>query len=499
MSSAAPATSANRKHLFRDILQGSGIYLAGFIAQRFAGVLMLPITTRFLSTADFGIADLIEQTTSVISLLLGARLGAALGYFYFQKDSAQARRPIVATSLLGAVLLGILATTLCLPFATPIARMVFRDASASRYLWIVLPLLPLSFASDAAYGLLRVENRPVAYTLMSSLRLVLQMAGTITFVALLKLRVMGLCYSSLIATVLVAGMLAAHCLRRFGAHFEWGMFVRMMKYSMPLGLGGVAMFVLNVGDRFILPHYRSMSDLGIYVLAYKIGMLLAFVYASFQTYWSAQVFPIMRRPDAGHVFARTFTYVLTGISFSAIFLVVCSPSALHIMVAPSFWGAAALVPVIVAAYFFRAIGDFMRCLFLVEDRPGYDAICNWIGAAVCLAGYLLLIPKYGIWGAAYATLGAFVLLAGISVVWTYRVRPYQIETARLLKLGAACTAAMTPYYVLGHATLALSVGSGILSLALFPAMLWMLQFPTEGEWMLARTGWGKVRERLSRA
>jgi len=175
---------------------------------------------------------------------------------------------------------------------------------------------------------------------------------------------------------------------------------------------------------------------------------------------------------------------------------VCSPPALRIMVAPAFRGAAGLVPLIVAAYYFRAIGDFVRCLFLVEDRPGYDAVCNWVGAVICGAGYLLLIPKYGIWGAAYATLAAFVLLAGLSIVWTWRLRPYHVEAARLLKVGAACAAAFVPYFALSHATLAVSIGSATLSLVLFPMALWVLRFPTPGEWTLALAAAGRLQAKF---
>jgi hypothetical protein len=40
---------------------------------------MIPITTRFLTPADYGVADLLEQSFAVISMLLGGRLASALG------------------------------------------------------------------------------------------------------------------------------------------------------------------------------------------------------------------------------------------------------------------------------------------------------------------------------------------------------------------------------------------------------------------------------------
>ena len=499
MTSASVASSHHPRRLFKDALQGTGIYLAGSIVQRIAGVLALPITTRFLTTAEFGIMDLLEQTTSTIGLLFGTRFGSALGYFYFEKDSAEGRRSVVTTSLLGAILFGFLATLICRPFTASLAKIVLGDPAAARYFNLPLLLMPATFATEAAYTLLRVENRPVAYTVMSFVRIALQLAGIIVFVAFLRLHVMGTVYSACVGAAGTAAILLTHCFRRFGFAFDRGLFVRMAKYALPLGLGGIAMLFVHVGDRFILPHYRSFSDLGIYVLAYKIGMLLSVMYAAFGAYWNAQVFSIMRREDADTMFARMFTYMILGISLCGIGLIVGARPMLRILAAPRFWGAAALVPPIVIAYYVRSIGDFLRCLFMVENRPGYDAICNWAGAAGCAIGYFALIPKFGVWGAAYATLAAFTLLGIMIAAWTYRLRPYRVEGRRLLKIGLAVAAAMLPYVMLPDSSLTVSIASASASLALFLLTLWLVRFPTSGEWEVIghtrQAAWEFVRTR----
>jgi O-antigen/teichoic acid export membrane protein len=498
MSSAAPASPSSARGLFKDLAQGSGIYLLGFVAQRLAGILMVPITTRCLTPADYGMADLIEQTTTVLSILLGLNLSSALGYFYFQNDSAESRRAVANTTVLGALSLGALAMLICEPFSAVLAQLVFRDASAGRYFRIVFFAFPASFAMDAMFSLIRVENRPVTYTLMSGLRLSLQIAGVIVLVALLQLHLTGMAYASLTGATVTAAVMGIYRYHRLRPAFDFRVFVRIVKYAAPLGLSGVAMFFIHVGDRFLLPHYRPLSELGIYVLAYKVGTLLSFMYGSFQLYWNAQVFGIMRREDATSVFARTFTYLILGLSFCGLGLIIGSRPALRIMAAPAFQGAAGLVPFIVIAYYMRAIGDFLRCLFLVQGRPGYDAVCNWLGAGACVAGYFTLIPRFGIWGAAYATVFAFSVIAIVAIVWTYRVRPYHVETARLFKIGAASVATIVPYYAIRVSSLPALICLATLSLSMFPLMLWLLRFPTAGELEVALRALSRVRRKVLR-
>jgi O-antigen/teichoic acid export membrane protein len=213
----------------------------------------------------------------------------------------------------------------------------------------------------------------------------------------------------------------------------------MTKFAAPLGLSGIAMFIINFGDRFILRPHVSFAELGLYALAYKIGMLISAAYASFQIYWSAQAYGIMRRADADHVFGRMTTYVVLGVAFCGLGVVAASKPVLRILAAPSYFPAVALVPLLVSAYCIRSIGEFFRCLFLVEGKPGYDAACTWVSSTVCLAGYFLLIPRFGVWGAAAATAITFIVFTAISVVWAYRIRPYRLEWSRLAKVAACVT------------------------------------------------------------
>src|ERR1022692_2596001 len=65
---------------------------------------MLPIYTRYLSPADYGVMELLDVTVNVIGLLAGSRLGQALFYFYFAAEGEEARRTCISTTLLATVL-----------------------------------------------------------------------------------------------------------------------------------------------------------------------------------------------------------------------------------------------------------------------------------------------------------------------------------------------------------------------------------------------------------
>lgn len=477
-------TVAPARLLFRNILQGSGLYSLAIVGGALSSIILLPVNTRFLDKTDFGVLDLLERVSIAVTFLLGMNFSAALGYFYFSRTSAEERAPVVGTMFAGSLLMGTLAGSIGFIFAAPISQLVFRSPDYATYLRVVCAAIPFGFLAEVGMGWLRVEDRTPAFVRASFFRIAVVLIGTLVGVAVLHLRVWGIVYTNFAASGLVALILTAYCFRIYSFVFEWALFVRMLRFAAPLGLSGIALFIIHFGDRFIIPHFRPLSNLGIYSIAYKIGMLIGVVHGSFQNYWSAQVYQITKRDDADSVVARTFSYLMVVLSFCSLGLIVAAKPALHILSRPAFWDAALLVPVIVLAYFARAVGDFFRCVFLVEGRPGYDAACNWIGAAVCLAGYFALIPRWGIWGAAFATLITFVVIGVISVIWVHRLKPISVENARLWKLVVASSVPLGVYLLIPVSSLWAQIGWSALLLVAYPLLLVMMRFPTPAEWEL---------------
>lgn len=495
MSTAPPETVPIRR-LFKNMAQSSAAYSIPFVLQRLAGIFMIPVTTRYLSPTDYGTVDLLDQALSVIALLLGVRFASTLGFFHAAATSAEGRRIVASTTILGAALVGTAAAALCWPFCGQLSVLVFGNSEAERYFKIALMTWPVGFCMEALFSLMRVQDRPGMFAVASGIRLVLGIVTILLFVVGFKMRVAGMLYSALVSGLLTGAILFVDLLRRMRPGFDWALFTRMVKYALPLGLGAVATFIINVGDRFLLPHYRPLEELGIYVLAYKIGMMLSFVYGSFESYWGTQVFEIMRREDADRVFARVFTYVVLGLTSIGLGLIVFAKPVLTVASGPEFLGAADVVPLIVLAYFIRVIGDFLRSRFLVSGRPGADAVTNWFGSLICLVCYWLLIPRYGIWGAATATVVAFAIISIISAVWTYYIRPYRLETGRLAKVTTALVVAVSIGLLMPADTLLSQITIGVSAMAIFGGILWLLRFVTPGELRDAKGALELMKDRI---
>ncbi|HWQ52526.1 MAG TPA: oligosaccharide flippase family protein [Bryobacteraceae bacterium] len=478
---STPKEALSSRSLFKHMLQASGLYSLAFVGQQLVSFALIPIKTRYLPPADYGVLGLLEKTAIILSTLLGASLPGAIGYFYFKTGSREMRRRVVMTAVAGSGGLGLLACVLCWPFAPALSRLLLRNETITYSLLLVFLSMPLAFTLEALFGWLRVEDRQKMWLVGALTRLAVTVVAVVLFLAAFRLRIIGVQYAALASMGIPLIILGAYCLYKNRPEFDLGLFLQMLRFAIPLGLGGLAMFLIHFGDQFFLVRYVTLTELGLYSFAYTLGMLVSGVYGSFAVYWGAQVYQIMQREDAEPVFARVFTYVALGIVFCGLGIVVCSKPALGLLTTRSYAGALPLIPVLVMAYCVRSFGEFFRSLFMVAGRPGHDAACTWVASAVCLAGYALLIPRFGVWGAVGATVATFFVFTAVTVVWTYRLRHYRVEPGRLLRIAAALAVIGILYARFPVSSLVWQIGWAALLIVLFPLLLCAMQFPTPGE------------------
>lgn len=486
VESEPPATM--QPSAIRALLKGTALYSVALFGQRLATIfLLLPFTSRLLSKSDFGVLELIEQILMIVSILLGSQI-AALGYFYFEKDSQKERDRVAATALVGSALIGAAAGLVALVFLNPIIRLVFADkADVKMALTISFVCVGCSFVIEAVLGWVRIVDRPLIYGAATLIRTGVAIVATLLLVAWFKFGLLGIVISSNVAIVSTAIFLAVYFFRRVPIAFDRLLFLRMMRFAMPMVVGAIAMFIIHFGDRFILPHYRSFSELGVYGIAYKLGMVISLAYGSFHVYWAAKVFEFVRRDDADIFVPRVATYLILALSYGTLGLIVFCRPAVYILTTSKFAEAASIAPIIIGAYYLRSISEFFRCFFLVEGKPAYESTCNWIGAAVCIVSYFLLIPRYGIWGAAIATAITFVVMAAVSIVWSIRLRHYSWETRRIYKVVFVLGTLVTIHLLLPALPVMWEILRGALFVAVFPILVWVLRIPLPGEVTRART------------
>jgi O-antigen/teichoic acid export membrane protein len=169
---------------------------------------------------------------------------------------------------------------------------------------------------------------------------------------------------------------------------------------------------LVVADRFILQHYRNLSEVGVYSLAYTFGMVMYLVTQSLSQAWLPMFFELAsdhekNRERLGHI-CSWLTVLLAAIASIGILL---SPIFIHITLDSRYQPAANIVPLVVLGYLFHALFSLFDLSILQAKRTASVFSISLLAFAVNMALNFAAIPRWGIYGAAWATAIAYMVEA----------------------------------------------------------------------------------------
>lgn len=449
------------------------VYGLGVLIQRAASFVLLPVYTRALTPADYGVLQLLQISLDLVAIAVSAGTTAGVLRFFFREDDEAERGRVLVTALALLVAFHALTAALLAAFARPIAGLVVGDESAAHLVRIVAAGFLFEPGSTVSLLWLQARERAALYTLVSSLRLALQIGLNVLLLVVLGWGVAGVVTSTAITNAVFGIGLSALLVWRTGARTSRRWARELLAFGLPYRLTLAGAFVLTFADRYFLKASRDLTEVGLYGLAYQFGFLLIYASSSpFMQAWAPQRFALAREPrevrDAAN--AEGFRWYCLAIAVVATGLCLFARPLLVVMSDAEFHSAAGLVPVVVVTYVLQAVTDALEFGIQVAERTRYTTYATWCAVAVVLVLYVTLIPSYGALGAALATLGAFAVRLGCIFYWSRRLWPIAYDWARPLRLfGFATTVsilalALRPDGIVGQ----IAVGAGaVAALAMF--------------------------------
>lgn len=447
---SAPSRGGGR--LARNTL----VYGAGTVARRIASFIMLPVYTHYLTPTDYGVLELLQLTVDVAVILISAGTTAGLLRFYFKAEDEAERNATMVSAFVLLTALNAIATLALLLAAAPIADVALRGAASPALVRIVALDLLLQGAISVPMTLMQARGRAMLHSVTSLLTLVGQLGLNILLVVVLKQGVAGVLWSTLIVHLVSGAFLVGWMLRQTGWRISPRAMRDLRRFAIPYQLTTAGTFVLTFGDRFVIQAVRSAGEVGLYSLAYKFGFLLAVIAVKpFMTAWTPERFAAAQLPrvERDRLYSSGFRYLNMIVLSTAVGIALFVDPLLTVMSDPAFHGAARLVPIIVLAYAFQAWSDVVKFGIDASEQTRYVTYATWGAAVPLVAGYLVLIPLYGGFGAAIATLVGFVVRFGLMFVFAQRVWPVRYEWGSIVALLGWAVAATVTYHVVAPATL----------------------------------------------
>lgn len=426
--------------LLQRLLRTTAAYQVGDVVSKVFAVALLPVYTRHVSEAQYGIAELLMTGIVLFSIVIRFGVGEAFVRYHYADDD-QARREALARRAVGFLLL---ATTLAaiplLAFAGPLSELVLDQRDTAIFRIAVLGLWTFTNL-ELAYALLRVDERAGAYAITTLANVLLTIALTVYLVVLQDEQARGLLLGNYAASTVVLFALWASMARRLlprrgGAdHPRLHRLGHLLGFGLPTVPADASVYALNLVDRYYLFHKYGAATAGVYSIAVKLAGVTAFVARAFQYSWPPLAYSIRDDREAARFYAFVATYYLFVTGWLVAGLLLLGRWFTRLLAAPDFYGAHTALPWLALGW--ALYGLFV--IFVVVAGRAEVTTRNFPAAAVGLVVnvvlLLVLTPPFGIAGAGLALTGAYVAMLTVMRLLTRNLFEIAFEWRRIAQLA----------------------------------------------------------------
>jgi O-antigen/teichoic acid export membrane protein len=422
----------------RRLLRGTLIYGATNFGLKGVNFGLVLLYTRFLTPADFGTVALAEVIAAIVAGISSLGLTAAMQPLYF---SYVRERPTLHRCVSTLLRFGAAATVFFLVISL-VGGTLWAPSVGFRVAFF--PYIALALCTAAALQLVdyrlvlyQIEERPLSYSMLAAACFMFTAGATVYRVILRRGGAIGLLSGKL------AGAMLTLCLafwlgrRWLNGGWQKSFVLEALPISLPLVPHMLLALGLVAADRLILQRYRSMQEVGLYSLAYTLGMVMFLVTASVGQAWSPVFYRMSSQGDGNReTIGRMLATILLLLGAVAMFGSAIAYPFVRQVLDPRYSQAAQLVPLVIGGYLFHAIFALFQMSALHVRKAQFVWVVSIVAFIANIALNFALDPSWGMYGAAWATTVAYAVEGLLMYVYAQRVYTLPVNGPRLLMVVA---------------------------------------------------------------
>ena len=412
----------------KSLAKETAIYGVSSIVGRFLNYLLVPVYTIALpaSSGGYGVVTNIYAWVALMLVLLTC--GMETGFFRFANKGQDDPMRVYSTTLLSVSIGSVVFVVLGLLFLEPIAGWL-EYGEHPWYIGMMMIVVAMDAIQSIPFAYLRYKKRPIKFAALKLLFIFLNIALNLFYYVVLKGNDVG--YAFLIN--LVCNSVVMLCmipeLRGFTYVLDRELLKRMLRYSLPLVILGVAGILNQVADKIIFPFVypdeaEATVQLGIYGAASKIAMIMAMFTQAFRFAYEPFVFGKSKEKDSREMYAQAmkFFIIFTLLAFLAVMFYL---DILRHIIGRDYWDGLRVVPIVMAAEIFMGIYFNLSFWYKLIDETRWGAYFSLTGCTILILMNIFLIPKYGYIACAWAGFTGY----GVAMLLSYFVgqKKYPIQ------------------------------------------------------------------------
>ncbi len=412
----------------KSLAKETAIYGVSSIVGRFLNYLLVPVYTIALpaSSGGYGVVTNIYAWVALMLVLLTC--GMETGFFRFANKGQDDPMRVYSTTLLSVSIGSVVFVVLGLLFLEPIAGWL-EYGEHPWYIGMMMIVVAMDAIQSIPFAYLRYKKRPIKFAALKLLFIFLNIALNLFYYVVLKGNDVGYAFLFNLVCTSVVMLCMIPELRGFTYVLDRELLKRMLRYSLPLVILGVAGILNQVADKIIFPFVypdeaEATVQLGIYGAASKIAMIMAMFTQAFRFAYEPFVFGKSKEKDSREMYAQAmkFFIIFTLLAFLAVMFYL---DILRHIIGRDYWDGLRVVPIVMAAEIFMGIYFNLSFWYKLIDETRWGTYFSLTGCTILILMNIFLIPKYGYIACAWAGFAGY----GVAMLLSYFVgqKKYPIQ------------------------------------------------------------------------
>ncbi|MEE1316370.1 MAG: lipopolysaccharide biosynthesis protein [Prevotella sp.] len=399
------------------LAKDTAIYGLSSIVGRFLNYMLVPLYTYCMpkDSGDYGVSVNMYAYTALALVIL--TFGMETTLFRFANKEGEKPDTVFSTGFgIVVALSAVFMLAVCCLSGTISGALGYGQHP--EYLLIMAMVTVLDALQALPFCYLRFQKRAVRFASLKLLFIALNiLLNVVFFVFLRRTEVIYVFAINLLCTGAITFFFIPDLIK-IKWNFDCGLLRRMLGYSWPLLILGVAGILNQTADKIIFPLVYDKSDaqaqLGVYGACVKIAMIMAMITQAFRFAYEPIVFASSKDKDSKEYYAAGMKYFII-FTLLAFVCVMAYMNILQHVIGPEYREGLRTVPIVMAAEIMMGVYFNLSFWYKLIDKTIWGAWFSLAGCAALVAVNVIFIPKYGYMACAWGGVAGY----GTAMVLSY--------------------------------------------------------------------------------
>lgn len=398
----------------KTFLKHSLVYSVVIFFNRGISFLMIPLMTRYMHPADYGVFDLVVLSAAFATILCGLELHQGMSRFLNDKTENLDKPTIISSVLLYLSIAYIVLITIC----NFLDRYINYNAT---HVNINLVLLYFYFQSLVYYisVFLRFDLKPKLNLYLNAFTAFSVTATTILFVVVLHLGLYGALLSLFLGNLL-GTIVAIYLIRHsFVAIFNFKVIKLLLTYSLPLVFSSLAVYLMMYTDRIMLNKFLDIKSVGIFGIGYRFASIIAILMIGVQSSLTPLIYNSMSNDNFKYDLAKLFNRFLILGTLSLIIMQLAAYPLIRFMVSSDYYESVSTFRNMSIAIFFSQLYVFTPGMQINKKSINILSV-NLFGVVLNIILCYFFIQLYGVNGSSFASMVSYIVFFIVYLLYSQR-------------------------------------------------------------------------------